>query len=217
MKAILRAQRYFSTPELVRLYKAQVLSYIESGTPGFFHAAALILDCINKIQRRFLRAVGLSEESALLGYRLAPLQTRRCIGILGFLHRVVLGQVSAQISDLFPMAPEIAFPDNISARARGGVCARHTKQLVDRIQASSNDKFRHSIFGMVQCYNSLPQTALDQPTVSLFQRSLQVALSRHAESRLINWQDIFSDGRRYSFILRFQALFRGHFRLPYRT
>ena len=101
MKAILRRQRYFSTPELVRLYKAHVLSYIESGTPGFFHAAASNLDCIEKIQRRFLRAVGLSEERALLDYRLAPLQTRRCIGILGFLHRVVLGQVSAQIFDLF--------------------------------------------------------------------------------------------------------------------
>ena len=61
LKAILRAQRYFSTPELVRLYKAHVLPYIESGTPGFFNAAASNLECIDKIQRRFLRAVGLSE------------------------------------------------------------------------------------------------------------------------------------------------------------
>ena len=211
LKAILRAQRYFSTPELVRLYKAHVLSYIESGTPGLFHAAASNLDCIDKIQRRFLRAVGLSEERALLDYRLAPLQTRRCIGILGFLHRVVLGQVSGQISDLFPMAPALASPDNISARSRGGICARHNKQIVDRVQVSSSDQFRRSIFGMVQCYNSLPQSVVDLQTVSLFQRSLQVVLFRHAESGSANWQDIYSDGRRYSSMLRFQALFRGHF------
>ena len=111
----------------------------------------------------------------------------------------------------------MASPDVISSRARGGVCARHTKQLVDRIQASSSDQFRLSIFGMVQCYDSLPQSVVDQPIVSLFQRSLQAALSRHAESGLVNWQDIFSDGRRYSFMLRFQALFRGHFRSPCNT
>ena len=33
VKAILRAKRFFSTPELVRLYKAHVRSYIESGIP----------------------------------------------------------------------------------------------------------------------------------------------------------------------------------------
>ena len=188
-----------------------MLSYIESATPGFFHAAASNLECINKIQRRFLRAVGLSEERALLDYRLAPLQTRRCIGILGFLHRVVLCQVSTQISDLFPMAPVRATPDNIASRARGGVCARHSRQLMDRVQASSSDQFRRSIFGLVQCYNSLPQSIVDQPIVTVFQRSLQAALSQHAQSCLINPQDIWSDCGRYASVLRFQALFRGHF------
>ena len=207
---MVRTQRHCYTPELVRLYKSHVMSYIESGTP-VFHAAASNLDCIDKIQRRFLRAVGLSEERALLDYRLAPLQTRRCIGILGFLHRVVLGQVSGQISDLFSHGTCVGISDNISARSRGGICAKHTKQIVDRVQASSSDQFRRSIFGMVQCYNSLPQSFVDLPIVSLFQRSLQVVLFRHAESGSANWQDIYSDGRRYSSMLRFQALFRGHF------
>ena len=207
LKAILRARRYFSTPELVRLYKAHVLSYIESGTPGYFHASASNLDCIGRIQLRFLREIVLSEEQALLDYRLAPLQTRRCIGILGLLHRVVLGQVSGQIAELFQAAPVIEIPDNISSRARGGLMARHSRQLLDRVKASSTDVFRRSIFGMVQCYNALPQFVVDAPNISCFQRELQAAVGNLVRRGRANWQDVFSDGRRYSSLQRFQLAF----------
>ena len=102
LQSILRARRYYSTPELMRLYKANVLSFIESGVAGYFHAAPSTLECIDRVQRRFLRRIGLTDEQALLDFRLAPLKVRREIGILGFLHRVILGQVSGQISELFP-------------------------------------------------------------------------------------------------------------------
>ena len=68
---------------------------------------------IDRVQRRFLREISISEERALLDYRLAPLQTRRSISILGLLHRITLGQVSTQIANLFPKAHEIVVPDNI--------------------------------------------------------------------------------------------------------
>ena len=55
--------RVFSIPELFYLYKAEVLSYIESSTPGVFHAAPSVL----------VRIIGFTEDDALERYRLAPL------------------------------------------------------------------------------------------------------------------------------------------------
>ena len=72
LKSILRSRAYFTTPELMRLYKAHILSYIESGVAGYFHACDSTLACVDRVQGRFLRAVGLTEEEALLNFRLAP-------------------------------------------------------------------------------------------------------------------------------------------------
>ena len=113
--------------------------------------------------------------------------------------------VSTQIANLFPKAPEIVVPDNISSRVRG---ERHNRQLLDRVSAYSTDVFRRSIFGTVQCYNALPQNVVEKPSVSSFQRALQAALSHQAELGASNWQGMFSDGRRYASALRFQSLFR---------
>ena len=101
LKSILRPRAYFTTPELMRLYKAHILSYIESGVAGYFHACDSTLACVDRVQGRFLRAVGLTEEEALLNFRLAPLGTRRCMAILGFLHRVVLGLTSIKSAIYF--------------------------------------------------------------------------------------------------------------------
>ncbi len=208
LQSILRARRYFTIPELMRLYKANVLSYIESGAPGYFHAASSTLECIDRVQRRFLREIGTTDEEALLQFRLAPLKTRRAIAILGFLHRVTLGKVSKQIAELFPRAVASTIPDQISARIRGGMTARHNKQLLDRIHAHSTDQLKRSIFGMVQCYNALPQMVVDEKSVKGFQRQLQQALVARVRVGHEGWQDVFSDGRRYASLLRFQAFFK---------
>ena len=55
LQKLLRSRRYFTTPELMHLYKAQVLSYIEGSTPGVYHAAPSVLDRVDRVQRRFLR------------------------------------------------------------------------------------------------------------------------------------------------------------------
>ena len=208
LKAILRARSYFTTPELFRLYKANVLSYIESGVAGYFHACDSTLDSVDRIQIRFLRSVGLSEEEALLSFRLAPLKMRRCIAILGFLHRVVLGLVSPQILDLFPRAAVRDNRDSISERVRG-VAQRHDKQLLDRVHARSSEQFKRSIFGMVQCYNALPQDIVNQDSISGFQQRLQLGvMNRIREGRVNNWQNVFRDGRSYASLIRFQSFFR---------
>ena len=65
LQRLLKARRYFTIPEMVHLYKAQILSYVESSTPGVYHAAVSVLSSVDRIQRKFLREVGLSDVQAL--------------------------------------------------------------------------------------------------------------------------------------------------------
>ena len=62
---------------------------------------------VDRILRRFLREIGLSERDAILEFNLAPLHVRRQIAALGILHRRVLGQAPAAIADLLPFARPI--------------------------------------------------------------------------------------------------------------
>ena len=91
LKAILRVRRFHSDADMVIMYKARLLSFIEYRTPAVYHACTSRLIKIDKLQDAFLRALGLSREDGLSQYNLAPLQTRRDIAMLGVIHRSVLG------------------------------------------------------------------------------------------------------------------------------
>ena len=67
---------------MVRLYKKQILSFLESSTPALYHAAPFTLAWIDKVQIRFLMEIDLSEFDALKDFRLAPLKCRRDIAML---------------------------------------------------------------------------------------------------------------------------------------
>ena len=141
LQSVLRPKRFFSTPELVRLYKALVLSFIESGLAGYFHAAASILENIDRVQVRFLKAVCLSDTEALLNFRLAPLPLRRDFAILGLLHRVTLGIAPKQLVDLLPRRQRAFIGDFVCSRVRGAT-AFHDQQLLDRVSVHSSDEMK---------------------------------------------------------------------------
>ncbi len=150
----------------------------------------------------------LSDEDALLNYRLAPLAARRDIAVLGFLHRASLGLVTEQIQQLFPrVGRREPVGSAIPSRVRGAT-AFHNRQLFDRVTASSTEQLKKSFFGMVQCYNALPQHVVNHQSVSSFQRELQDSMMRRAAEGFDGWQQIFSVGRKYASILRFQAFFK---------
>ena len=75
----------------MHLYKAQVVSYVETSTPAIFHASPNVLEPVDRVQRRLLRELKLSEVDALLNFRLAPLPSRRDMAMLGVVHKVTLG------------------------------------------------------------------------------------------------------------------------------
>ena len=58
LQAILKVKSVFNTQEIFQMYKAQVLAFIESRTPGLYHAAPSVLNRIDRVQRRFLRELG---------------------------------------------------------------------------------------------------------------------------------------------------------------
>ena len=133
-----------------------------------------------------------------------PPKARRDMAILGFLHRVNIGLVSNQIRDLFPPVThgsDRAFAPRTAARI-------HNRQLLDRVTRDSSEQFKGSIFGMVQCYNSLPQEIVDKKDVKTFQRSLQEGLRTQARAGNEEWQTMLSVGRRYASLIKFQAFFR---------
>ena len=91
LKALMKCRRFHSRNALVKLFKIQVLSYIESATPAIANAAPTLLDRIDRAARRFLRDI-LSQADVLQHYSLAPLETRREIAVLGMIHKCTFGR-----------------------------------------------------------------------------------------------------------------------------
>ncbi len=199
LQKLLRARRYYTTPELMHSYKAQVLSYIESSTPGLYHAAPSVLSKVDRVQRRLLRELGLTEVEGLLRYRLAPLPSRRDMSMLGMLHKVALGIAPPQLAALFPVKGVVV--EDWQVRRLRYWRPLHTRQLSTPADQYSSQRMQLSLFGLVRCYNLLPQRAVDHKTVQGFQRCLQEALKVYATSAeaSTDWQDLYSTGwKRYT-------------------
>ena len=81
LRAVFRARRFFTTAQLVQQYKSHVLPFLEHSTPAVYHATSSLLQTLDRVQKTFLRRVGLIEEQALKDFNLAPLSTRRDVAI----------------------------------------------------------------------------------------------------------------------------------------
>ena len=135
VRSLLRCRRFYAQSDLVKLYKAQVLSYIESKTAAIHHAAPSVLECIDRVQRRFLREVGLSESEALHRFKLAPLPARRDMAMLGLLHRVCHGTAPSPLCRLILAGePRRVAPNAATTRAAP---LRHHWQIVGYVNRTS--------------------------------------------------------------------------------
>ena len=127
LQILLAVRRFFSTPELFRLYNVQVLPFMESCTPALYHAAPSVLDRIDKVQRRFLREMGFTEVEALELYRLAPLPCRGNMAVLGALQKIPFAIAPNQLSGLLPILGTVY--GHVMARRVHGRKPRHNRQL----------------------------------------------------------------------------------------
>ena len=133
---LLRTQQFYNSQQLIQLYKAQILSYVEYRTAAIYHACSSSLDALDAVQDTMLMAAAVSKLDALLHFNLAPLRWRRDIAMLGLIHRSVLGVGPPHFRKFFMRS-------NISANA-----GRHRWQLKE-LEADSTVAF--ACVGLLAC------------------------------------------------------------------
>jgi hypothetical protein len=176
LRTLFRTQRYYTDAELILLYKAQLLSFIEYRTAAIYHCTRSILKKVDAIQTRFLRNAGVDEVTALLQFNLAPLSMRRDIAMLGMVHRAALGEGPPQIKRLIRKAPggfQVLDPYN----------GRTTPPVV-----------RRSVWGLLPVYNRLGSGAQSILTVKDFQFLLQERVKTLITKGMVgeDWASMYS-------------------------
>ena len=186
LRTLLQTRRNFTVDEIMCLFKSRILSYIEYRTPAIYHACSTHLGQIDAILKRLLRTFGISEVEALMNFRLAPLQSRRDMGMLGVIHRSVLGDGPDQFAKYF-------------VRKHGGATyhgreagRQHSKQLITHRTGKFLDVLSHSLLGLVDIYNLLPEYIVSATTVSEFQKMLQQLIMKMAACNQEGWQQMYS-------------------------
>ena len=114
------------------------------------------------------------------------------MGMLGTLHNLNLGIAVPQLEALFHKLGYVEEPVG-RKRLRFGR-PLHTKQLATPADLVSSNTLKRSLFGLVHCYDGLPQSLVDASSVTAFQRRLQFGLLQHAESGISDWQFLYSTG-----------------------
>ena len=128
---------------------------------------------------------GLNESEAFLRKGgLAPLELRRDIAVLGFLHKIQLGDVHPDLHGLFTRDIEPATaPTRRAAR-------RHARQF--REQPGNSLYFKQSLFGALTVYNFFPTYAIEATTVKAFQILLTRDARSACESQVPGWQTMYN-------------------------
>ena len=127
----------------------------------------------------------MNPEPAFIEHNFAPPRLRRNIGILGFLHKRVLGLSHSAIQRLLP------FHADVFGSLRPG---EHNKQLYDHILDVQQQHSLHrcSMFGMSRICNRPPQHVVDLTTIPLFQKHLTLETRKVCEDGNPSWLDSFT-------------------------
>ena len=176
--SLLRVRCYHSLAEMVNLYKAQLLGFIEYRTAAIYHAGACHLEALDDVQKMFLEGVGLKSEDALLFYNLAPLCTRRDIAMLGLLHRSALRFGPPHFAEFFKRDPLTRLMHNPYA------VAPYTIGPYRRCSAI----LTNSALGLILVYNSLSMMEREAESVADFQSLLQEYIKSQCRIGLARWE-----------------------------
>ena len=180
---LLRGGRFFAPAELLFLYKQHVLSHMGYRTSAIYHGSDTVLEPLQGIQRRVLKAVGLTDLDALVHFKLAPLATRRDIAVLGLIHRQTLGRGPPQLESFFQRAPEPLTPPRTRL-----ACNRHRLQLISHCTGQHKDFLKRSVLGAIDVYNLLPPRIVEAASdVPKFQGMLQSLVKERALAGCSDW------------------------------
>jgi len=174
LKTLLRTRRFYSDADLILLYKAHLLSFIEYRTPAIYHATRDVLCRLDDVQKKFLRNVSVDEVTALAEFHLAPLSVRRDLAMLGLIHRTMLGKGPPQFAEHFKLDG-----------------SRH-KSLHDPRKDCKSPLIKRSALGLIAVYNLLPSHVVAARSVKEFQRGLQHIVCKAAQSEHPRWREMLS-------------------------
>ena len=132
-----------------------------------------------------MHEIELTEEQAFLECNFAPPSLRRDIGVLGLLHKRVLGKAHPVFQKLLP------FHTDVFGSLRP---AEHRFQLYGHSLEVQRQHGLHdrSIFAMVYIYNRLPLDILESLTVAAFQRKLTRMVRFRCELGEERWKLVFN-------------------------
>ena len=174
------------TGGIISQYKAHVLSFIKYRTPALYHSSSTEIAVLDKVQLWFLRELGLDPLDALLQFKLAPLETRRDLAMLGIIHRANLRRGPPWIQDLL----RVGFADN---NRRAGLRRReHFRAVHFEHGAVDLEIGKRSLLGLAGVYNILPEYVAEAETVSTFQSRLQNMLVDAATDDFPGWPAVLS-------------------------
>ena len=190
--AILRTRAYYNISDLILQFKTHIWSLIEINIGGYFHAAASLLDKIDAVQNKFVHELGLSTAQAFLDYNFPPPKLRRNIGVLGLLHKRVIGKCHPSFEVLLP------WRSSYFSEPRG---FGHDKQLYGHnIEVTHHQAiYNRSIFAMTDIYNNLPQYVVDAFSVSDFQKQVTQIARKRCEDGNAEWACSFCRSFEHNF------------------
>ena len=173
---LFRVRRQYSIPSFITLYKTQIWSSLEGATPAIAHATFTLLDNIDRVQRKFLRFIGMPWDVAFVEYKLAPLALRRRIALMGLIHRCATGQAPRKLCAMFPLDGR----SNVNRTRRAN--RYHNLRLVDRIDGTQCTITQRSIYGLIKFYNILPQNVVKNKNPRHLQGYLQHEAMKRCKS-----------------------------------
>ena len=144
--------------------------------------AGLQAERLDKAQRGHLRKINMTDTEAFVDHNFAPPSLRRCIGLLGLLHKRVLGKCHPGLCHILPFV-------------QGLEADYHSKAL--HPFADNQDfparLYRRSLFAYILIYNRLPEAVVDMPFVKSFQSKLTALAKYRAQTDQESWRRAFQD------------------------
>ena len=186
--SLLRMRGFTSFSDMINQYKTHIWSSTEYVNGWIYHAAPTHLEKFDKLQEHFLHGLQSNAAHAFKQENFAPPTLRRDIGMLGLIHKRVLGLAHPAFDRLLPLQPASYYEANA-----GNPFLRHDKQIYNHNrECSNNAMFQRSIFSLISLYIRLPQRIINKDTISTFQSELTFIAKRRCRDGTEGWQFSFN-------------------------
>ena len=185
IRSILKLRHLFSKEQLIGYYKTHIWGFSEYSNGAIILATGTQLDRLDRMQRWFLHELELSDLEAFLEYNFAPPTLRRRIGLLGFMHKRVLGLCHPALQELLPMCQD----------GPSGLPYLHDRQLKTKLEdvRCHNRMYWRSLWSYTHIYNRLPQCLVNEDSVVVFQARLTQCVRLRASNGDLSWRDLYGD------------------------